>query len=353
MFSQPFKRCAGVAILAAIFAVCSGLLAQDQNPLRDNTKLRPGKLLPTSPGRKAPYRSATIDWQRLPLRDAIGRLHTVFNETVFVDRRVDPSQRVTLDIEAGSAEEVVAAIAAVLKLSETRLGPLIYLGPAGAAEQLQAVAISQSRKIASVSADLRTSLERKRSFTWPRPSEPRAISASVIEQRGWRLANEEQIPHDIWPAGEFPQMTLAQELTLLLIGFDLTFELKPDERSIQIVELKDTMKAFTGFAAGKQSAAPPNAPRAKTGGRQVFTLRVKEKPVRAVLQELSNRLHWVIQIDEDSIKAAGKSLDEHVSFTVENADRERLLDALLQPAGLDYHLEGDVVRIIPLRYGDK
>jgi len=42
-----------------------------------------------------------------------------------------------------------------------------------------------------------------------------------------------------------------------------------------------------------------------------------------------------------------------VSFFVENADREHLLEALLSPAGLDYQIEGDVVRIIPQRYANK
>ena len=40
------------------------------------------------------------------------RLKPLFAETVFVDRRVDPNLRVNLDIEASSAEQVVAALAA-------------------------------------------------------------------------------------------------------------------------------------------------------------------------------------------------------------------------------------------------
>ncbi len=78
---------------------------------------------------------------------------------------------------------------------------------------------------------------------------------------------------------------------------------------------------------------------------------MNEQPVRRVLQQLSKSLHWAIQIDEESIRAAGKSLDERVSFSVENVDREHLLEALLQPAGLDYRIEGDRVRIIARRYG--
>ncbi len=81
-------------------------------------------------------------------------------------------------------------------------------------------------------------------------------------------------------------------------------------------------------------------------------MRVQEQPVQAVLRAFSQRLHWAIQIDEDSIRAAGKSLDKRVSFSVENADQEHLLDALLKPAGLDYRLEEGRVRIIARRYNE-
>jgi len=64
---------------------------------------------------------------------------------------------------------------------------------------------------------------------------------------------------------------------------------------------------------------------------------------------LAIRLHWAIQIDEVAIRAAGISLDQRVSFSVENADQDKLLDALLTPAGLDYRVEGEKVRIIPRR----
>ena len=43
--------------------------------------------------------------------------------------------------------------------------------------------------------------------------------------------------------------------------------------------------------------------------------------------------------------AAGISLDKRVSFSVENADREKLLDALLTPAGLEYRIDGEQIRV--------
>jgi hypothetical protein len=91
----------------------------------------------------------------------------------------------------------------------------------------------------------------------------------------------------------------------------------------------------------------PDNTRATTRTKQLYTLRVQEKPVDAVLRELDQRLNWNIEIDEASIRAAGRSLDARVSFSVEDAEQDELLEALLKPAGLDFRRDGERLRIIP------
>jgi hypothetical protein len=277
----------------------------------------------------------------------------LFDDTVFVDRRVDPSMRVSLDIEAASAEDVVAGIADGRDFGEARVGTLVYLGPASAANQLRPLSSNRAEQVARLPADSRTLLTQKQSTAWPTLSEPRRVVLSTVERRGWRLTNAEAIPHDLWAAGELPELTLAEQLTVLLIGFDLTFELRPNDRSIEIVPLKDVIKVPRVGAPGKRPATAANSTHAKKDGQQVYTLRVQEQPVGAVLKELSKRLRWAIEIDDESIRKAGKSLDKRVSFSIENANQERLLEALLGPAGLDYRLDGDRVRIIAARDDEK
>ena len=60
-----------------------------------------------------------------------------------------------------------------------------------------------------------------------------------------------------------------------------------------------------------------------------------------MLEQLAQRLGWKLAVDEAAIRAAGRSLDERVSFTVENADEDQLLDALLTPAGLQAERNGN------------
>ena len=297
-------------------------------------------------------RSATIHWQRVPLRDALARLETVFDETVFLDRRVDPSQRVSLDIEAQRMEDVLTTIAAQRGLGISRLGRLIYVGPLSAAEQLRPLAALRAEEVERLPAGQRATLERKRPLRWPRLTEPRGLVTSLVEQRGWRVDQARRIPHDLWPAGELPELSLAEQLTVLLVGFDLTFEMRPRERVLEIVPLDVATLERLAWEAKPQAegglhTSQPSAVRALRETRQVYTLRVAEQPVRAVLQEFSRRLNWRIEIDEPAIRAAGRTVDERVSFAVENVEQDELLEALLRPAGLSFRRDEERIIIVP------
>jgi hypothetical protein len=301
------------------------------------------------PRRRTARPTATIHWQGVTFGDAISRLRPLFDEVVFVDRRIDPNRPVSLDTEATSAEQVVTSLATKYDLKVSRLGALVYVGPVASGD-LRALVAARHRDIARIPAALRTTLVAKETLSWPRFTEPRSLLARVAATHGWRLADAERIPHDLWAAGELPELTVADSLTVLLYGFGLTFELRPTDRAIAIVELPSTAVLPAASPVRPTAEANPARSRTTRGTQQVYTLRVQEKPVGAVLRELGQRLKWSIQIDEDAIRAAGKSLDQRVSFSVENADREKLLDALLTPAGLEYTISGEQIRVLPRRY---
>jgi hypothetical protein len=300
-----------------------------------------------------PPTSTTIHWQSVPLRDTLDRLRQTFQASIIVDRRVDPNERVTLDIEATSAEQALGGIADSCGLDVARLGKLLYLGPASASGRLRPLANLRTHDAAKLPADIRNAVLKRQPLEWPRLSEPRPLITSLVERNGWRVVDSEKIPHDLWAANELPDLNLAEQLTVLLLGFDLTFEFQSEDRTVRIVPLKANVAPAPAHNA--RSGSPTKIPAAQPvgGTKQVYTLHVQEKPVGAVLHELANRLHWNLRIDENAIRAAGKSLDQRVSFSVENADQDKLLEALLTPAGLEFRDEGEQILITPQRYGDK
>ncbi|HEX2476289.1 MAG TPA: hypothetical protein VHK01_16175 [Lacipirellulaceae bacterium] len=323
----------------------------------------------------------------MPLRDAVGRLNELFDEPIFVDRRVDPTQRISLNVEGAALEEVLDRLSAGASLGVSGLPRLHYLGPRAAAEQLRTLAAVRREEVRRLPAARRGVLERKQAVTWPRITEPRPLITSLVERRGWRIGGAERIPHDLWPAGELPALGLSDQLTILLIGFDLTFEAKAAEQKLEIVPLRpvtlnrryrlqgelsnpdsllqqvpaaqarvdgetisvdarlEDHERLAEILRGHTARARGGSARPKS--KQVYTLRVQEQPVGAVLNELGARLGWSIEIDHEAIRAAGLSLEKRVSFSVANRDEDALLDALLRPAGLDYRREGEKLLIVP------
>lgn len=74
---------------------------------------------------------------------------------------------------------------------------------------------------------------------------------------------------------------------------------------------------------------------------------VREKPLGAILDHLAKRLDLDLRIDREAVAAAGISLDQLVSLTVENATIEELFTKLLADTRLTFRRVGRVVTIAP------
>jgi hypothetical protein len=290
--------------------------------------------------------TATIHWRDVPLQEAIARLEKLFGEPVFLDRRIDPTQHVALDIQATSIEQVLKAIAPAQKFDMSRIGATVYVGPRDSARRLRALSRTLADEARGLPDNQGAVLLRKRNVAWPRLTEPRGLVESIVKRAGWQVDGAERIPHDLWTAGELRGLTAVEQLTVLLAGFDLTFTLSPVGKTLEIVPLPESLE----FAADDELGGEPpatNAPAGPANSKQVYSLRVVEKPVGSVVREVARRLNWQVEFDEAAIAAAGRSLEERVSMAVENVDQDKLLEALLTPAGLAFERDGERIKIVP------
>lgn len=298
---------------------------------------------PTGARTPAPSARYSVGWQRMPLGSVVQRLRAVSHVDLFVDRRVDPEKRIDLELTDAEVDDILAGIAAASSLGSARLGRLYYLGPNRTAERLFSLAARRRRDVNRLPREARISLLERRRIAWPQLTEPRGLVTKLLADHGWKAMNAEQIPHDLWAAGALPPMVLADQLTVLLAGFDLTYRIAGEERAIEIVPVN--------WQTVERVPPPSTVARRQTtaaaGGTQAYTLRVESQPVGKVLEQLGQRIGWQITVDEDAMRKARQSLDERVSFSVENADEDQLLEALLAPARLKANREGRSVRIKP------
>lgn len=336
---------------------------------------------------------ATIHWDRVPLGEAVARLADVLKADVIVDRRVDPSQRVSLAARDASGPEILSQLAAANSLGVSHLGQLMYLGPHRSADELRTLAELRRQDVAGLPRDERTALRRAQAVHWPQLTEPRELIVGLLSERGWTVRRAELIPHDLWPTGRLPALALSDQLTALLVGFDLTYRIVPGQRAVEITEIErpvrlarryrwpagsrpdgsllrqqlpDSSVRVEGQAveidgrledherlvemlAGRTTARRPTPPRRPA--RRLFTLHIEEQPVGVVLRQLGRQLDLTVDVDDAAVRAAGLSLDRRVSLSVDGVELDELLSALLAAAGLDYQRDGNRLTIFPRRNG--
>lgn len=337
---RSFVACRLTICALAFFHLHDSIAAQG----RDNTSIRPKRRISAATG----VQSAEIHWQDVPLEDAVDRLRQLFHEQVFVDRRLDPSTRVTVQLSASDASEALSQIASVHDWGVARIGEVVYLGPKHAASALPHVDRARRHDIANLAAARHGALSRKRRVEWVRLSEPRELVTALVESVGWKLDGAERIPHDAWAAGHLDGLALGQQLTLILLGFDLTYSLRPDSRVVEVVPLdRSSLQEEFGTDPSATEQTQPVASPKET--KQVYTLRVVDQPVGAVMREVGRKLNHTVEFDEKAIRDAGLTLDARVSFAVENVDQDALFNAVLRPAELTMKREGNRILVTPIQ----
>jgi type II secretory pathway component GspD/PulD (secretin) len=113
------------------------------------------------------------------------------------------------------------------------------------------------------------------------------------------------------------------------------------------LEDHDRLLELLGRRSSRPSRSTPAQSTPAQSIEQRYTLRVDQQPVGTVLRQLGQQLGWNVDIDQAAIKAAGLSLDQRVSFSVQDATIDGLLDALLKPAGLGYQRDGQELTVTP------
>jgi hypothetical protein len=288
----------------------------------------------------------SVHWEGLPLRDAVARLAEAAKVEVFVDRRVDPSQRVDLSADDATADEILEKLAAAQSLGTSRLDSLFYLGPARGPAEFSTLVELRRGDIAKLNPQEQRMWLKRTNVVWPRLTEPRDLVTRFAQEHGLQVVGAERIPYDLWPAGNLPKLTLADGLTVLLYGFDLTYRPLPGKTAIEIVPIDEAV------TASPQTASPAKPERAsssavKRNTKKLFTLRVQEQPIGKVLDQLGGQLRLDLKVDEAALQAGGRSLDQRVSFEVKDADLDGLLEAALQPAGLTFKRDRERITIVP------
>ena len=234
-------------------------------------------------------------------------------------------------------------------------------------------------------AEARSRLLKVQAWKWEDLAEPRRLLDELAKQAGVTVSNPEMIPHDLWPAASLPPLAWTDRLSLLLAGFDLTFEVADQGKAVKLVPFPETVvleKSYTprgpaAAAAAQLRRAVPEAeirvaqgklvvsglqesheqielllsatsgPKTKVAkskpAEQRYTLTVgKNDPAGAVMRKIAETLGKELKYD----MAVLQKLKQNVPLSVKDVTLDELLIATLKPLGLTYKLTDEALEIV-------
>jgi hypothetical protein len=352
-----------------------------------------GEWLTGSELNKSLSQPVDLVWSENPLRDALASFARVQNVAVLVDRRIDPSRKMTLALKQSLLGDSLLAIAMTGEMGVTLAGPVAYFGPTDATAKLRTLIYLREEEARKMPPAAAKSFFQTKPLAWDDFSQPRAIMERLAQDNHLAIAGLDRIPYDLWSAADLPPMTLLERLSLITVQYDLTFAIAPGGKKIELVSIPPEVRLVRNYPGGPkpQEAAKriaelaPKAQIEVAGGKIVvkgmledherietprqpagnatanppadlndkrFTLTVAEKPIGPLLKQLGNQIGLQLQMDEATLEAAGVSLDARVSFKVENATIDELLQAAIKETPLKFRRQGNVLIVEAMKPDD-
>lgn len=289
-------------------------------------------------------RQVHASWTALPLADVAAQATRFAGLPIIVDRRIDPTTRITLEADGETADAVATTMASRANADVARLATMLRIAPpltAAACEEAERIRATERRRLPAAQREY---LDAAEAWTWPAGSRPRDLLAAAAHNAGTEIEGLDAIPHDHLPAATLPPLPLADRLDLVLAHYDQrvqwTASAKGRPPRGRIVPLP-TPAATT---PRNRPAAPAAAKNSSPALRDAFTLRV-EAPLDEVLAAVGKRLALTVDIDEQSLRNRGITPREIVRASVADASRDHLLDAITKPLGLSWKVDGDRLRV--------
>ena len=292
-----------------------------------------------------------ILWAGNPLRAALQGLADSQQVAILVDRRVDPSRKLQLTIQNAPMQSALQTIADHCGLGISRLGDVIYLGPATCAAQLRPIEAALIRRVRQFPASIQRKFFRSKALAWDDLASPRDLLAQLGRENGLEISGLDRVPHDLWAAADLPGLSLIDRLTLIAAQFDLMFKIDGDGTRLELVPVPDDLpEASEPFSLPRRRPErAPTRPVKNLERLRIQRISVQNEQLEPVLRQLADRLGLELKIDRPALQAAGISLDRRITMTAEDVSVDELFEALLKPTGLKAHRRRSVLEIVPAK----
>jgi hypothetical protein len=251
------------------------------------------------------------------------------------------------------------------------------------------VAALRNEEVSRLPAAAQSRLARTAAWQWDAMSTPRELLEQLAREAGVTIDGVQTIPHDLWPAVHLPPLTFAERLTLLLAGFELTFEFSGSGAGVRFVPLPQKPLLVRSYAVGRDVASAmsqlqqliPQAEIRREGPRVSVAGRAEDHDAIRRMLAADQRGPAKTSRGGESVRGAPKTvytmkgptqlgtalktlhvqaqlnviidpriqhkLYERVMFEAKNVSLEELIAIVLKDTGLRFELKDRDLRILP------
>ncbi|WP_144995432.1 hypothetical protein [Polystyrenella longa] len=185
----------------------------------------------------------TVSWDKAELRTIVRQLSGTTGVAIVIDRRLDPHQPITLELEKRPLFEILFEIGRQSG-SEVSIQPnYLFLGTPRATRTLRTLILHQREELTKAFAESSTpipqQLARRQELIWDDLATPLEVIRKINTAYTLKLLNPDQIPHDLLPKCHIPSAVLEQQICTLLIQYDLSYRWVEPGKSYEIVSLPE------------------------------------------------------------------------------------------------------------------
>ena len=308
----------------------------------------------------------------LSLKNALNSIRETQRIAIFLDRRINPTQQIQLEVQDKTLSAVLQQIANQANAQTSYIRNVIYIGPVKTTHLLATVAAIHAEQHRRNQAENKVLFTVGKSTQWNRLSQSRSIVTAIAKTVNAEITNIEAIPFDLWDKHTLPNLPFAMRMSIVLAGFDLTYQMNND-RSITLTPFPTEAKYLKAFS-NKISAATfnriknnfptlqitntdqqlvasgrweeitelelllrgnrINQPKPTTTSKQVYTLTVTNQSIQNVLQAIASNE----KLELVGSAAAQKIWSKRISLEAKELPLANLLLQIVGQGNLQYRI---------------
>ena len=349
--------------------------------------------------RQALTQPFSASWSNVGIRAILQRIRETQNISIILDRRIDPSRKLKIDLQNQTLEQGLAQIADLIQARCIIVGSNIFIGPDAEVSKLKTLLQLKSDALHELADSQNTlksrviQLSRNHTFHFQDLDTPAEILQNITNSYQIKIDNEQLVPHDLWSNFSLVSVNATESLSLILIQFDLTYEWAGEATGIRLAAVPDKVlikrtyplpgKSIDSVTAQikeqfpdlvltssgkllsvqaamdvheqieqllnpKKTVHPVRAGGGKTVplNRRKFTLRGKKVPVLAIMQKLEQS-GIEFEYDKQELVEADINLLQLIDVAVVDAEADEFFDALFSSFKLDYKMQGVKITLTP------